>query len=96
MWSPLRARKIGSDGCLEPFVPFETLGDLNKLNCDRDSQGDVYFADMSLCAVRPRCLENIDSGLLPQKWLGKKSIHYTTGVALTLIMIGNFLRWSFG
>ena len=72
MWSPLRARKIGPDGCLEPFVPFETLGDLNKLNCDRDSQGDVYFADMSLCAVRPRCLENIDSGLLPQKWLGKK------------------------
>jgi len=72
MWSPLRARKIGEDELLHPFVPFEVFGDITKLNCDRDSQGDVWFADMGLSIVRPRCLENIDSGLLPQKWMGQK------------------------
>ena len=41
MWSPLRARKIGDDGLLHPFVPFETFGDPATLNCDRDSQGDT-------------------------------------------------------
>lgn len=72
MWSPLRARKLGSDGCLHPFVPFEVFGDPATLNCDRDSQGDVYFADMGVSIVRPHCLENLDSGLLPQKWMGQR------------------------
>lgn len=72
MWSPLRARKIGSDGLLHPFVPFEVFGDPKNLNCDRDSQGDVYFADMGLSIVRPRCLEHLEEGLLPQKWMGQK------------------------
>jgi hypothetical protein len=72
MWSPLRARKIGPDGPLHPFVPFETFGDPKPLNCDRDSQGDVWFADMGLSIVRPRCLEQISEGLLPQKWMGQK------------------------
>jgi hypothetical protein len=72
MWSPLRARKIGEDGLLHPFVPFETFGDPATLNCDRDSQGDVWFADMGVSIVRPHCLENLNEGLLPQKWMGKK------------------------
>jgi hypothetical protein len=72
MWSPLRARKIGDDGLLHPFVPFETFGDPATLNCDRDSQGDVWFADMGVSVVRPRCLENLSKGLLPQKWMGQK------------------------
>jgi hypothetical protein len=72
MWSPLRARKIGDDGLLQPFVPFETFGDPRTLNCDRDSQGDVWFADMGVSIVRPRCLENLEVGLLPQKWMGQK------------------------
>jgi len=72
MWSPLRARKIGEDGLLHPFVPFETFGDPRTLNCDRDSQGDVWFADMGLSIVRPRCLENLEGGLLPQKWMGQR------------------------
>jgi hypothetical protein len=72
MWSPLRARKIGADGLLHPFVPFETFGDPRTLSCDRDSQGDVWFADMGASIVRPRCLENIAEGLLPQKWMGQK------------------------
>lgn len=72
MWSPLRARKIGKDGLLHPFVPFEVFGDPRTLNCDRDSQGDVYFADMSVSIVRPHCLEEMEKGLLPQKWMGQK------------------------
>lgn len=72
MWSPLRARKIGDDGLLHPFVPFETFGDPATLNCDRDSQGDVWFADMSTSIVRPRCLDHLEDGLLPQKWMGQK------------------------
>lgn len=72
MWSPLRARKIGADGCLVPFVPFETFGDPKTLNCDRDSQGEVHFADMGLSVVRPRCLEHLSDGLLPQKWMGQR------------------------
>jgi hypothetical protein len=72
MWSPLRARKIGADGLLHPFVPFETFGDPATLNCDRDSQGDVWFADMGVSIVRPRCLEDLETGLLPQKWMGRK------------------------
>lgn len=72
MWSPLRARRIGADGLLHPFVPFETFGDPTTLNCDRDSQGDVWFADMGVSIVRPRCLENLDGGLLPQKWMGQR------------------------
>ncbi|MCX5855337.1 MAG: cytidylyltransferase [Deltaproteobacteria bacterium] len=72
MWSPLRARKIGDDGLLHPFVPFEVFGDPATLNCDRDSQGDVWFADMGVSIVRPSCLEHLERGLLPQKWMGQK------------------------
>ncbi len=72
MWSPLRARKIGEDGLLHPFVSFEALGDPGALTCDRDSQGDVFFADMSVSVVRPRCLERLEAGLLPQRWMGRR------------------------
>ncbi len=72
MWSPLRARKLDAAGLLVPFVPFETFGDPATLNCDRDSQGDVYFADMSTSIVRPQCLENLRSGMLPQRWMGNR------------------------
>lgn len=47
MYSPLRARKKSESGYLLPFVPFDSFGDPATLNCDRDSQGDVYYADMS-------------------------------------------------
>lgn len=71
MWSPLRARKIVDDGHLQPFVPFETFGDPKTLNCDRDSQGDVWFADMGVSIVRPKNLDLMENGLLPQKWMGQ-------------------------
>ena len=34
--------------------------------------GRTIDADMSASIVRPRCLENLKEGLLPQKWMGKK------------------------
>ena len=71
MWSPLRARKLDREGCLQPFVPFDVFGDPKTLNCDRDSQGDVWYADMGCSVVRPHCLENLEAGLLPQKWMGQ-------------------------
>ena len=72
MWSPLRARKLDKNRTLKPFVPFKTFGNPKTLNCDRDSQGDVFYADMSASVVRPHCLEKLEKGLLPQKWMGKK------------------------
>ena len=72
MYSPLRARRLDADGYLKPFVPFESFGDPEKLSCDRDSQGDVYFADMSHSVVRSHCLDKISDGMLPQKWMGQR------------------------
>ena len=72
MWSPLRARKVGEDDLLHPFVPFEALGTRETINCDRDCQGDVWFADMGVSIVRPRCLDNLNDGLPPQRWMGRK------------------------
>ena len=71
MWSPLRARKITEEGLLEPFVPFEVFGDPRTLNCDRDSQGDVWFADMGVSVIRAANLDHLEEGLLPQKWMGR-------------------------
>ena len=72
MWSPIRARRLNKNGFLEPFIPFKKYPRKIKINCDRDSQGDVFYADMSVSIVRPKCLENMSDGLLPQKWMGKK------------------------
>ena len=71
MYSPLRARRQNENGYLLPFVPFESFGDPATLSCDRDSQGDVYFADMSHSISRASALDDIDNGLLPQRWMGQ-------------------------
>lgn len=71
MWSPVRARVKNKKNCLRPFLPFKVISNPN-FNCDRDSQGKIYFADMGASIVRPKCLENMKSGLPPQKWMGKK------------------------
>jgi len=72
MWSPIRARRLNDSGYLDSFVSFKYLEGVEQANCDRDSQGDVYFADMGTSIVRPHCLERIDEGILPQKWMGQK------------------------
>jgi GTP:adenosylcobinamide-phosphate guanylyltransferase len=72
MYSPVRARRIAPEGLLAPFIPFENYPEGMKINCDRDAGGDVYFADVCLSVVRPRCLENLHDGILPQKWMGRR------------------------
>ena len=61
-------------------VGFEAFGDLARLTCDRDSQGDVWFADMGASVIRPRNLDHLEEGLLPQKWMGQR-IHPIKNVA---------------
>lgn len=72
MYSPVRARKINLQGYLDPYIPFEQHPRESAINCDRDSQGDVWFADVSLVVIRPSNLRDIHSGLLPQRWMGRK------------------------
>lgn len=66
MYSPSRMRVI-RNGLLESAINME-----ENINCDRDSSGDFYIYDCSLAIVKPRCLENIEEGVPPQRWLGKK------------------------
>lgn len=70
MWSPIRARRIDRQGLLKPFVPLEKF-EMDNISCDRDSQGNVWFADVALSVIRPRNLLNLESGILPQRWMGQ-------------------------
>ena len=67
MWSPLRAKKI-DNGVLKPFG---RISDFSDSTCDRDSQGDTYFADCSAFICRPICLKK-HYGDLPFRWIGRK------------------------
>lgn len=69
MWSPLRARRIDENGHLVPFVPVSMF---EAADCDRDTQGDVYFADCSAFVVRPRCFDYDRLGEAPFRWIGQK------------------------
>ena len=66
---------------------FEVFGDPETLSCDRDSQGDVYFADMSHTVCRADCIEKIDEGLLPQKWMEKK--YYLSLIKMDVISMSH-------
>ena len=65
MWMPARARTVDEKGLLQPMVVMEGA------TCDRNSVGDVWFADFGAVIIRPRCLEKLD-GLTPQPWMGHK------------------------
>ena len=69
MFSPIRARKVGSNGLLNPFIPFDQFD--FKIDSNRQKQDNVYFHDCGVSVVRPKCIENIKTGLLPQKWMGQ-------------------------
>ncbi|MFN7982286.1 MAG: hypothetical protein U0Q11_10545 [Vicinamibacterales bacterium] len=70
MWSPARARRVDVDGLLKPFVDAAAVA----ATCDRDSSGDVWFADQGVSVVRPSCLEHLESGLPPQRWMGQRIV----------------------
>jgi len=72
MWSPIRARRLNAKGFLESFAPLSLVEDLDTVNSERDSESNVYFADMGVSIVRPHCLDSMEEGILPQKWMGRK------------------------
>lgn len=67
MYSPLRAKKL-EGGLIDNFIPIEFFPNAS---CKRDSQGDVYYVDASVWALRPRCFD-FSYGKLPYRWLGRK------------------------
>jgi len=71
-YSPHRARKVGKDGLLEPFVSFDKFDEGVEVVADRNAMGDVWFADMGVSIIRPRCLTDWEINLLPQRWMGNK------------------------
>jgi CMP-N-acetylneuraminic acid synthetase len=72
MYSPTRARRVDKNGTLQPYISFEYHPEMESINCDRDSQGDVWFADVAVSIIRPENLDSLEDGLLPQRWMGKK------------------------
>jgi len=72
MFSPHRARKI-SNGILLPYI--DDL-DFNDITCDRKSSETPYYYDCSCAVVKPRCLEDLNYGYPPMRWLGKRILAY--------------------
>jgi CMP-N-acetylneuraminic acid synthetase len=70
MFSPVRARKLGEDSLILPFVQ---LDDFDNVSSIRNSSGSVYFCDLSIQVMKPQCIENIENGSLPFKWQGTRS-----------------------
>ena len=70
MFSPARARKINENGEMASFIDLKHISNVSSI---RDSQGSVYFCDLSIQVMKPTCFENMNQGQLPFKWQGKKS-----------------------
>jgi len=70
MFSPARARRLAEDGEMKPFVDLKYIDNVSSI---RDSQGSVYFCDLSIQVMKPICFEDMDNGQLPFKWQGKRS-----------------------
>ncbi len=70
MFSPARARKLIDDKEMKPFVDLENIQNVSSI---RDSQGSVYYCDLSIQVMRTSCFEDMNNGQLPFKWQGKKS-----------------------
>lgn len=69
IFAPARARLVEEDGTIRNFMSQEQLLGANS---ERDSQGKIYFTDGTFI-VRPKCLEEIETGMLPYPWMGRKS-----------------------
>ena len=79
MYHPMRMRKYKKNhiaGGAMQVTPWMNEAELVRFNCDRDSGGDVWIYDCSCAVVRPDCLEKIQEGTPPQRWLGKYVLGY--------------------
>ena len=73
-YSPYRMRKIDKEtGFLKPFVDYM---DFTEITCDRDSGEVPYIYDCCCAVVKPKCLDDIELGAEPQKWLGNRTLPY--------------------
>lgn len=70
-FSPVRAKKIDPQGYIVPYVDVDSI---ENASCDRDSAQACYFCDCSLWVLRRRCITDIKSGILPFRWMGRKSL----------------------
>ena len=71
MFSPTRARFINDEGIIGPAVPLDVFGE--SVSSIRDSQGGVYFCDLSIQIMRWKCFTEMENGMQPFKWMGRKS-----------------------
>lgn len=69
-YSPVRAKRINSEGLIVPYVDVRTIPGAS---CDRDSAEPCYFCDCSFWILRSRCTD-LKNGILPFRWMGKRSI----------------------
>jgi len=69
MYSPSRARRIDKNGELHPYIDFCHHPNSEDINCDRDSQEDVWFADVSVSVIRPKNLDNLEDNIPPQRYV---------------------------
>ncbi len=69
MFSPARARKIVSDK-IKPFINLKYIKNVSSI---RSSQGDVYFCDLSVQVISKWVFENMNKGMQPFQWMGRRS-----------------------
>lgn len=69
MFSPNRA-KIIKNGEIKEFN--KELNKKSKINSIRNSQGDIFFCDLSIQVMKPKVIDDIWNGQAPLRWLGKK------------------------
>ncbi len=73
MFSPIRARKLTGNGEVLPFLNELDYKDIfESANSSRESIGHTYFQELSIQVIKPYCLERMDIGMLPFRYLGRK------------------------
>ena len=70
MFSPYRARIMDKNNNVLPYLDYNKF--IKNTSCDRNSSGNVFFPDFNIQVLNKRALDNIEHGLKPQKWFGKK------------------------
>ena len=68
MFSPARARKIANKE-IKSFVNLKYIKNVSSI---RSSQGDVYFCDLSIQIIKKWVFENMEKGMQPFQWMGRK------------------------
>ena len=91
MFSPTRARKLVDDK-IESFVPLNLI---NKVNSIRSNQGDVIFM-IKRPSDQSRVFENMQDGMQPFQWMGKKSFPLKNSYGLISMKNGKKLQQRFG